>query len=666
MLIGSALGAAVVSAGLYFGPGSYAAESSRASEWTYFGGSKKFDRYSPLGLINKTNVNKLKMVWERPAIDSSITSEFPDIVASPYLRATPIMVNGVLYASNGIGLVEAFDPTTGKTLWVQPLVEKTMREAAGQSTRGVDYWSSGADQRIISVRGEYLYALDAKTGQPKAEFGENGRVSLNRHTPDNAPFFGFNGPIVVNDVIIVGGEGGGLAGGGYGDGGLIKESTPEDIRGFDARTGKLLWTFHIMPERGDSAIETWAKGSSKFVGNMGAWAPIAADEQLNIVYVPLTAPTNSWYGGHRPGDNLYSDCLVALDAKTGKRLWYFQMVHHDVWDSDNASPPTLGDITVNGKKIKAVMQPNKTGYLFTFDRITGKPVWPIEEKPVPKSMVPGEELSPTQPVPSKPAALDRQGITENDLIDFTPELRAEAKKLMDAWVTGPVFTPPSLREDGGKRGTLAMPGGWGTANWNTGAFDPETGIYYAVTSGMPGPMALQKTTEKDATIDYAMGGGGGRAQPGQAGPAPAQVYGVGPRGLPLLKPPYGRLTAVDMNKGEKLWSVPNGDGPRNHPELKNLNLPPLGSIGRPVALVTKSLVFLGEGSNSISGRYGVSGDAKFRAYDKANGSVVWEAELPAGTTGGPISYEVKGKQYIVIPIGNEQSGGRWVAFALGE
>jgi len=667
LAVGSALTVVVVGAALYFGVASNAAERARESEWTHFGGSKKFDRYSPLAQIDKSNVSKLKIVWERAAIDSSLTSEFPDLVASPRLRGTPIMVNGVLYVSNGVGLVEAFDPATGKTLWIQSLVERTMKEAAGQSVRGVEYWANGADQRIISIRGEWLYALDAKTGQPKAGFGQNGRISLHRKTKEDATYFSNNGPIVVGDVIVVAGHGASDVGGGYGDTGTIKESAPEDIRGYDVRTGKLLWTFHVMPQAGDSALETWGKGSSKFVGNMGAWAAMSADEELGYVYVPLTAPTASFYGGHRPGDNLYSDSLVALDAKTGKRVWHFQTVHHDVWDYDNASPPTLGEITVDGKKIKAVMQPNKTGFLFTFDRATGKPVWPIEERPVPQSNVPGEALSPTQPFPTKPAALDRQGLTEADLIDFTPELRAEAKKIFDTWTTGPLFMPPTIRVEGGTRGTLAVPSAYGSANWNTGAFDPETGIYYAVTQNVPGSMALQKpdADDKEATIDYAFIGGGRNARPVQP-PQPPQPYGPGPNGLPILKPPYGSLTAVDMNKGEKLWSVANGDGPRFHPALKHLNLPPLGHIGRPVALVTKSLVFLGEASTAGGGGAGVSGESKFRAYDKTNGSVVGEVTLPAGTTGGPITYEVGGKQYIVVPVGNEEGGGRWVALTLGE
>jgi len=327
----------------------------------------------------------------------------------------------------------------------------------------------------------------------------------------------------------------------------------------------------------------------------------------------------------------------------------------------------LGDITVNGKTIKAVMQPNKTGFLFVFDRATGEPVWPIEEKPVPQSTVPGEQLSPTQPFPSAPPPFDRQGITEDDLIDFTPELRAEAKKIMDEWNTGPLFTPPSLRIEGGKRGTLGMPGGWGSGNWNTGAFDPETGIYYAVSMSLPGPFALEKPTDEKATIDYVFAGSNNRnAQANAQQQQRRSPYGPGPKGLPLLKPPYGRLTALDLNKGEKLWTVANGDGPRYHDELKALNLPPLGHIGRPVALVTKTLLFLGEASDALAGQAGLGGPTTFRAYDKADGSVIWETSLPAGTTGGPITYEAGGKQYIVVPVGGADYGAGWIALALGE
>jgi len=642
------------------------------TEWRSYGGDKGFTRYSPLDQINRDNVKNLQVVWRRPAVDPQIMAKFSDLSPSNYFRGSPIMVNGALYAPNGVGLVEAFDAATGRTKWVQQPVEPTLKEAAGDSTRGVAYWKKDSEERIVSVRGEYLYALDAKTGGPSREFGENGRISLNRHTPDEARYFGFPGPFVVNDVIVVGGNGGGKSGEGYGDGGFEARAKPEDIRGYDIHSGKLLWTFHILPHRGEPGYETWGKGSAEFVGNMAAWGSMTADEQLGYVYVPLSAPTVSYYGGHRPGKNLFSDSLVVLNVKTGKLVWYFQMVHHDLWDYDSATAPVLGDITVNGKRIKAVMASNKTGFLYVFDRVTGKPVWPIEERSVPQSNTPGEETWPTQPFPTKPPAFDRQGFTADDLIDFTPELHKKALDIASHYVMGPLFTPPSLLT-AEKKGTLALPGAWGSANWNTGAFDPETGMYYAVSMTQMFPYALLKATDPKATMTYFLPEGSevnaanlhqenrtiSNAEETRTGSMAITVDG-----LPITKPPYGRITALDLNKGTIAWMVPNGDGPRNHPLLKNLNLPPLGNTGRPAALLTKTLLFLGDASASLFGQAGITGPAKFRAYDKATGQVIWEKELPAGTTGAPVTYLASGKQYIVIPIGGTGFGAGWVALAV--
>ncbi len=405
--------------------------------WQTYGGDKAFTRYSPLDQINRENVKNLHVVWRRPAVDPQIMDEFPDLTPSNYFRGTPVVIDGVLYAPDGVGLVEAFDAATGRTKWVQQPVEPTLREAAGQSTRGVAYWRKQSDQRIISIRRDYLYAIDAKTGKPFRDFGENGRVWLDRHTPDQAGYFGYPGPFVVNDVIVVGGNGGGKTGEGYGDDGFESHSAPEDIRGYDIHTGQLLWTFHVLPHKGEPGYETWGKGSAEYMGNMAAWASMTADEQLGYVYIPLSAPTVSYYGGHRPGKNLYSDSLMALNVKTGKLVWYFQMVHHDLWDYDSATPPVLADITVDGRRIKAVIASNKTGFLYVFDRVTGKPVWPIEERPVPQSTMPGEETWPTQPFPTKPPAFDRQGFTEDDLIDFTPELHQKALGLRKPLRAGP-------------------------------------------------------------------------------------------------------------------------------------------------------------------------------------------------------------------------------------
>ncbi len=622
-------------------------------EWRYFGGDRAFTRYSPLDQINRHNVGNLRILWRRPAVDPRLVEMFPGLREFAYLKSTPIMVDGVLYAPNALGLVEAFDPGTGETLWRQELFAPRLQLVSGESTRGVDYWTDGSEQRLFVVRGEYLYALDPKTGKHHRDFGDRGRASLHWNKPLAGSFTWSNGPIVVRDVVVIGGNTGVVTGGGFdwaGDAGTTKkEATPEDVRGYDVRSGRLLWTFHVVPQRGEFGVDTWGNDSWKYSGDLGSWCCPTADEELGYVYIPTSAPTANAYGGHRPGDNLFANSLVALDAKTGQRVWHFQMVHHDLWDYDTVGPATLGDITVNGKQIKAVMQPSKTGFLYVLDRVTGEPVGPIEERPVPQSTVPGEYTSPTQPFPTKPPPFDRHGLTEDDLIDFTPALRAKALELVKSFVLGPIFTPPTLRSDepGGKKGTLMMPGAWGAGSWNTGAFDPETSMYYAVSRTNPFVRGLAKTSDSEATIDYV---------------DHSQIPRL--QGLPIPKPPWGRITAIDLNRGEHAWMVANGDGPRDHPLLKGLDLPQLGIPGRPTPLVTKTLLFIGEGSGAIWGVTADMAGKKFRAYDKATGQVLWETELPAGTTGGPMTYLFNGKQYIVVAIGDWDHPSEWVALGL--
>ncbi len=622
--------------------------ASGGSEWSYFGADRGFTRYSPLDQIGPENVSKLTVLWRRPAVDSKLKEAYPELKVSGNFRSTPIFVDGVLYAPNGVGLVAAIHPGTGETIWEQEPFAPSIDEAAGQSPRGLDFWRDGTEMRLIVARGEYLYAVDSKTGKLVLDFGDRGRVSLHFEAPLAGLYNWTAGPIVVSDVVVVAGITGGA-----GDGGVKREAAPEDVRGFDARTGRLLWTFRVVPPPGEEGSETWGEESWKFSGDLGSWCCVSADEELGYVYIPLTAPTAAYYGGHRPGDNLYSNTLVALEAKTGKKVWHFQMVHHDVWEYDTVGPATLGDITVNGKRIHAVMQPSKTAFLYVFDRKTGEPVWPIEERPVPASEVPSEHLAPTQPFPTKPAPYDRQGFTEDDLIDFTPELARRAKEVASRLVLGPMFTPPSVKstEPGGKIGTIANPGWWGAGNWNTGAFDPETGVYYAVSHTWPAVYHLSQPTEADATLDYAVTG------------EEEDDYPL-IDGIPIVKPPYGRITAIDMNRGEHLWMTPNGDGPRNHPLLKDLNLPPLGIPGRGAPLVTKTLLFLGEGGDAIPGIKDGMWGTKFRAYDKTRGEVLWETDFPAGTTGAPMTYLFEGKQYIVVAIGGKEVPAEWVALGL--
>jgi glucose dehydrogenase len=644
-----------VSAGRVFTQG-------KTVEWRYFGGDKAFTRYSPADQINRNNVKNLQIAWRHSATNPSFKEAFPQVRVNAYLRATPIMIDGMLYTQDAHGFVGAFDAGSGDLLWQQEPFARTEDELQGQSTRGVDYWRGGSDHRIFAVRGEYLYALSAKSGKPYPDFGDHGRATL--HFEEGQPLAGkFNdstGPLVVGNVVVVTGNTAGA-----GDGGVIKEAAPENVRGFDAKSGKLLWTFHVVPQQGEPGTETWGNESWKVAGDIGAWNPMSADEQLGYVYIPLTAPTASAYGGWRPGANLYSDAVVALDAKTGKKVWHYQMIHHDLWEYDNVGPAILGDITVNGRRIKAVMQPNKNGFLYVLNRVTGEPVWPIVERPAPGSPVPGEQASATQPIPTKPPAFDRQGITEDDLIDFTPELRKQALEYVRPYVLGPLYTPPSIRSDeaDGKKGTLTIPGAWGAGNWHTGAFDPETGMYYAVSLTLPGVRAVVSTKGNGtATMDYAGPG------PSQQTNAPTFVQGLGPQvqGLPIVKPPYGRITAFNLNSGDQVFMVANGDGPRDHPLLKDLHLPPLGVPNRPAPLVTKTLLFIGEGSDSVIGTPQVSWGwgKKFRAYDKATGQVVWETELPSGTTGAPMTYMHKGRQYIVVPIGAKDHPAEFVALAL--
>jgi quinoprotein glucose dehydrogenase len=551
-------------------------------------------------------------------------------------------------------------------VWQQEPFARTEEEAAGSSTRGVDYWRGNNDQRIFAIRGEYLYALNAKTGKPYPDFGDGGRASLHfdRPQPLAAKFNDTTGPLVVGSVVVVTGNTAGA-----GDGGDKKEAAPENVRGFDARSGKLLWTFNVVPQAGEFGNDTWGNESWKIAGDLGAWNPMSADEQLGYVYIPLTAPTAAAYGGWRPGDNLYSNSLVALDVKSGRRVWHYQMVHHDLWEYDNVGPPILGDITVNGRKIKAVIQPNKNGFLYVLNRVTGEPVWPIVERAVATSTVPDEHAAATQPFPSRPPAFDRQGIAEGDLIDFTPELRQQAIDAVKQYVLGPLYTPPSIRsaDADGKKGTFTVPGAWGAANWHTGAFDPETGMYYAVSLTLPSIRGVASTKDSStATMDYAAPSANNQ----QTNQPPDFVQGLGPqvRGLPIVKPPYGRITAFDLNTGDQVWMTPNGDGPRDHPLLKDLHLPPLGVPNRPAPLLTKTLLFIGEGSDAVIGTPQVwwGWGKKFRAYDKATGKVISEIELPSGTTGAPMTYVHKGRQYIVVPIGAKDHPAEFVALALPE
>ncbi len=613
---------------------------AKEGEWRFYGGDAGSTKYSALDQINRTNVKDLKIAWRWR------TDNFGPRPES-YYRATPLMIDGVLYTTAGFRRAAvAIDAATGETLWVYRMDEgeRGLKAPRGNSGRGVAYWSDGTDERIFLItHGYHLVGLDAKTGIPRPEFGDRGvvdlKVGLDREVDPVLGGIGSSSPpIVSHDVIIVG------AALFPGDAPPTKENAPGHIRGYDVRTGQRLWIFHTIPQPGEFGHDTWEGGSWRYTGNAAAWSPFSVDEELGYVYLPIEAATGDYYGGHRPGDNLFSQSLVCLDVKTGKRIWHFQLVHHGIWDYDSPAPPILIDVTVDGKPIKAVVQVTKQAFAFVFDRVTGEPVWPIEERPVPQSDVPGERTSPTQPFPTRPPPFDRQGVTLDDLIDFTPELHAEAVEAISQYRIGPLFTPPSRAENpDGTKGTIQLPASIGGANWHGGSVDVEAGILYVTSATLPSLRGLFNDSEY-SNMDFVA----------------ARDRLEGPQGLPLVRPPWGRITAIDLNTGEHLWMVPNGDTPEevsNHPALKGKDIPRTGKPVRGGTLVTKSLLF-------AAAAWQLTGEPILRAYDKGTGDLIASAELPAIPTGVPMTYMFNDKQYIVVAVGALDHPGELVALTL--
>ncbi len=629
--------------------------SAPEGEWREYSGDLGASKYSPLDQIDENNVARLRIAWRRPALDAAVAAQAPQMRAARDFRGTPLMIDGVLYAPNGVGFVEAFDPGTGKTLWVEPPLDAGPNGYAGASTRGIGYWQSGDDSRLLVQHNEHLYALDLRTGRPVPSFGANGRVDLSVGLGPDMRYTWTGAPFVIGDVVVLGMS--------PLDDFANKEATRSDVRAYDVRTGALRWTFHVIPQAGELGVETWENDSWRYTGHAPVWSLFSGDPELGLVYMPVTAPTSDMYGGHRLGDNLFTQSIVAVEAATGKRVWHFQTVRHDLWDYDPPAAPILMDVTVDGRPIKAVVLLTKQSYAYVLDRVTGEPVWPIVELPVPQSDVPGERTAATQPIPTKPPAFDRQGATEDNLVDFTPELRAEALEILRRYTHGPLFTPPSIRDDGpgGNPGTIQLPGSVGGPNWTGAAADPETGILYVPSTTAPFVADVEPGDPAFTNLRYLKG---------------KRLWGpAGPRGLPLFKPPYGRISAIDMNRGEILWQVANGDGPRDHPAIRHLNLGPLGNPGHAAPLVTKTLLFVGEGSDAMVRAARIPpdmpfdtapnyGEPWFRAYDKATGEVLAEIELPAGTTGAPITYMHLGKQYIVVAVGGRDVEPEWVALSL--
>ena len=648
-LLGGAIVAAAVVTAIAAG------KDEKIHDWPAYSGDKASTKYSPLDQINKDTVGKLQIAWRQSGLPAELKGIWPEATAPANWQNTPLMVDGLLYMSSGVGTVVALNAATGKVVWFDvPPHDEGKPAPRGGSTRGVAYWANGSDSRIFTTTGSNLVALNAKTGKRYADWGTNGVVDLTKVGYDRGSVTGYrntSSPIVVRDVVVVGGVPSPATDYFNERMRATKEGSPGDIRGFDAKTGRLLWTFHVVPRPGEFGEDTWLNGSNLYSGGSGTWSLLSADEELGYVYLPLETATGDYYGGARPGGHLFAESLLCLDATTGKRVWHFQTVHHGLWDYDLPAAPILVDIKVNGRNVKAVAQLTKTAFTFVFDRVTGKPIWPIEERPAPKGEAPGEWYSPTQPVPTRPPAFDQQGVAENDLLDYTPALKAEAKKIIDEYNYGPLFTPPEVAgTPKGKKGTIQVPGTNGGADWGGAAFDPETGILYVPSAHLPDIVGLARSENPESNVQLVK-----RAWPKM----------LGPQGLPdPFKPPYAKLTAIDLNKGEILWAIANGDGLRNHPAFKGLNLPAIGTPGRNSAIVTKSLVFMGQGSDSGIGVPEGFGGKMFHAFDKKTGKIVWQMELPAGVSNSPMTYMVNGKQYILVAVSGRQFPGELVALAL--
>ena len=645
---------------------------AKNGEWRSYGGDTGNTRYSPLDQINAGNFNKLELAWHFRTESLGPRPEFN-------LEGTPLMANGIIYATAGTRrAVVALDAATGELLWVhgEPEGERGRNAPRQLSGRGLSYWTDGREERVLYVTPGYrLIALNAKTGARVPDFGKNGVVDL-KEDNDQAidPVTGEVGlhsaPVVANDTIIVGAA--------HRSGGVPRGKTNVKgfVRGFDVKTGKRLWIFHTIPKPGEFGYNTWENDSAEYTGNAGVWGQISVDEQLGLAYLPVELPTGDYYGGHRPGNGLFGESVVAVDLKTGQRKWHYQLVHHGVWDMDIPCAPILADLTVNGRPIKAVLQPTKQGWIYSFNRETGEPIWPIEERPVEQSTVPTEKTSRTQPFVTKPAPFDRQGVSLDDLIDYTPELKAEAVRLVSRYKIGPLFTPPVVSKWEGPLGTLMMPSTTGGANWQGGSFDPETKMLYVYSSTQISVLSLVPPVGPQSDMAYVRGTATDpNAPPRPPAAAQAPVIAVagaepaGPvvtvQGLPLVKPPYARITAYDMNKGEIVWQVAHGETPdniKNHPALKGVNIPRTGRAGRIGTLVTKTLLIAGEGG-FFTNANGVRG-AMLRAYDKATGKDIGGVFMPAGQTGTPMTYMLNGKQYIVVAISGGTYSGELLALKL--
>ena len=661
-------------------------------EWRSYAGDIRGTKYSPLDQIDADNFADLEIAWEWSTVDhfvsrttpgggewrapldtivDSLVADTPDLYRPGHrplatrLQATPLMVGGVLYFNTPLSQGVAVDAATGETLWVfnpKSYEEGTPTMSNPWSQRGVAWWTDGAgDERVFWGTGNgYLICVDAQTGRPCPGFGDGrGRVDAmaglpraNREERDylNALLFGIHSPpIVVRDRVIHGSH--------VADRRITKEAVPGWVRAWDVRTGEHAWDFHTVPNGTDEfGVDTWLNDSWRYSGNANVWSMLAGDNELGHVYLPTGTTTNDYYGVDRLGDNLFSETLIAVDVETGQRVWHFQAVHHGLWDYDFATHPNLVDVTVDGRPVKAIAQVSKQGFVYAFDRVTGEPIWPIEERPVPtETNMPGEAPSPTQPFPTKPAPFDYQGLLVDDLVDFTPEIRAMALEAVEGFRLGPLFTPLDRPVEGVTRGTVMRPPPAGAAGWSGAAVDPDTGMLYVPSRNQPAVVSLYSPDpELGATVLYTHGAPEADRLAGRARRRTPQM----PQGLPLVKPPYSRMTAIDMNTGEHAWWVPTGDGDRfrNHPLLRDLDLPPLGgdnAINGPLLTKTLLIYCLTAG--------GTNGGPRLVAYDKTDGRELASVDLPTGAIGTPMTYQLDGRQYIALTVGG---GPKLIAFAL--
>ena len=629
-------------------------QGTENGEWRSYGGDIKNTRYSPLDQIDASNFDDLEIAWRIKMSNFGPNPEYN-------FQSTPLMVDGVIYSTAGSRrAVVAADAGTGELLWMHRFEEGERGAATPRrlSGRGLAYRDDGASGQIVYVTlGYQLIVLNAATGERVSSFGTDGVVDLMQNMDqDIDPLAGEIGlhaaPLVVGDTIVIG------AAHVPGSAPRSMRNTKGYVRGFDADTGSRKWIFHTIPGNDEFGNDSWLNDSWRYTGNTGVWGQISADLEEGIVYFATEMPTNDYYGGHRHGDNLFSDSLVAVDIDSGDRLWHFQAIHHDVWDWDFPCAPIIADVMIDGVERKIVAQPSKQAWLYVFDRITGEPIWPIEERPIEQSDVPGELLSATQPYPTKPPAYDRQGVSLDDLVDFTPELRRRAEEIAARHRIGPIFTPVTVSEPDGVIGTLMLPSAGGGTNWPGGSIDPETGIAYLYSFTNVTALGLINDPER-SDMNFIRG---------RARGIPAADAALNIEGIPLIKPPWGRITAIDLKQGEILWQVAHGETPdniKNHPLLQGIDIPRTGRIGRVGTLITKSLVIAAESGGTITLPSGEEG-AYLRAYDKQTGADAGQVVVPAAASGSPMTYMHDGQQYIVFAISGGGFAGELIAYRLPE